>query len=435
MPFDRLYALEQFGIKLGLDNIRALATALGHPEQTYATVLVAGTNGKGSVTAMVERALRAAGHRTGRYTSPHLVELEERFAIDGAPVATHTLERVVADVLDLEAQERRAGRLAAPATFFEGATAAAFELFKRERVDIGVIEVGLGGRFDATNIVSPVATAIVTIDIDHTRQLGTSRAEIAFEKAGILRPGVRCIVGELPVDALRLVERTADEMGAVIVHAAEGVVCSMAPESSGHTSVDIETPTRRYGPLRLALAGAHQVGNALVAVRLLETLDAQGWLVDAAAVETGLGDVEWPGRLQLVVLADGRRVLLDAAHNPAGARALASHLREIFAEPVPLVFGISADKDAAGMLQALAPVVGEIVATEFGGSRGMRAQDVAAIAETWAPGRVRAIPRPAEALDAALAVSGQASVAGSIFLVGEILRLVKAEEGKEGVTK
>ena len=425
--FDRLYALEQFGIKLGLDNIRALVTALDHPERAYATVLIAGTNGKGSVTAMVERALRAAGHRTGRYTSPHLVHLEERFAINGRPVDTATLSTVVGEVLDLEARARRDGRLAAPATFFEAATAVAFELFRRQRVEVGILEVGLGGRFDATNIVSPQVTAIVSIDLDHMKQLGSSIADIALEKAGTMRPGVPCVVGELPAAALRVIERAADEVGATLVHAAEGVVCAAAEVADQATSIDLETPTRHYGPVTLGLAGAHQVGNALVAVRVLEALDAQGWHVDAPSVESGLRDVEWPGRLQLVTLGDGRQVLLDAAHNPAGARALASHLTRVFPDRVPLVFGVAVDKDASGMLDVLAPAVREIVVTEFRGSRARPAAEAGAIAEARLPGRVRVVPDAGAALEAALAASDRVCVAGSIFLLGDILE--KLEQG------
>ncbi len=424
--FSRLYGLEQFGIKLGLDNIRALADVLDHPERAFATVLVAGTNGKGSVTAMAERALRAAGHRTGRYTSPHLVRLEERFAIDGRPVETAVLERVVSEVLDVEARERAEGRLAAPATFFEVTTAAAFELFRRQRVGIAVVEVGLGGRFDATNIVDPLATAIVSIAVDHTRQLGSSLAAIAFEKAGTLRRDVPCIAGELPTEAVAVIERVAREVGTTVIHAAEGVECATAPQPRGRISVDIETPTRHYGPLVLGLGGTHQVGNALVACRLLETIDAAGWHVDGQAVETGLRDVEWPGRLELVQLAGGSEVLLDAAHNPAGARVLASHLREVFPAPVPLVFAVSADKDARGMLEMLAPVAREVVATMFPGSRAMPASEIAAIAETYLPGRVRVIPDAADALAAALAASTQVCVAGSMFLLGALYEQLKA---------
>ncbi|HEY8550301.1 MAG TPA: folylpolyglutamate synthase/dihydrofolate synthase family protein [Vicinamibacterales bacterium] len=427
--FSRLFALETFGVKLGLENIRTLLAALDHPERHFASVLVAGTNGKGSVSAMVECALRAAGHRTGRYTSPHLVRLEERFVIDGVDVETAVLEDVVAHVLDLEAACRADGRLTAPATFFEVTTACALELFRRAGVAVAVLEVGLGGRFDATNAVEPVVTAIVSIDFDHQQHLGPSLEAIAAEKAGIARSGVPMIVGELPAAASDAVDRVCRERGAPLVAAAEGTACLMAPDG-GRWSVQLSTQTRDYGPVTLGLAGEHQVGNALVAVRILEALDAEGIQIDRASVETGLADARWPGRLDLRELPGGRAVLLDAAHNPAGARTLARHLRHLWSEPVPLVFGVSADKDAEGMLAALAPVVSTLIATEFGGPRARSAADLADRA-----GRMLSCPvviesRVVDALRHAWTLSPRVAVAGSLFLLGELLpHLTEASGG------
>ena len=376
MQFDRLYALEQFGIKLGLDNIGALAAALDHPERAYATLLIAGTNGKGSVAAMVERALRAAGHRTGRYTSPHLVRLEERFAIDGRPVDTATLSSLVDEVLDVEARARREGRLEGARDVLRGRDGRGVRAVQARagrpgdprsgprrpiRCDEHRLAAGDGHRLDRSR--SHQAARFVDLPTSRSRR----RARCA--------PAPRASSVSCRSRPFASSSASADEVGATLVHAAEGVVCGVAEGAGGVTSVDLETPTRHYGPVPLGLAGAHQVGNALVAVRMLEALDAQGWHVDARSVETGLRDVDWPGRLQLVQLGDGRQVLLDAAHNPAGARALASHLTRVFPDRVPLVFGVSADKDAAGMLDALAPVVREIVATEFRGSRARPAAD------------------------------------------------------------
>src|SRR5262249_25679864 len=220
-----------------------LTAPLGQPDRAYANVIVAGTNGKGSVTAMVDRALRAAGHRVGRYTSPHLVRLEERFAIDGEPIATAALEAVTADVLAADAAAKADGRLPTPATFFELTTAIALELFRRERVTIAVLEVGLGGRFDATNIVTPLAAAITSIDFDHMKHLGNTIAEIAFEKAGVIKPGIPVVVGDLPPDAENVITRVAAEQGATMVHAAEGVECK-GEVTGGAAHLTIETPTR-----------------------------------------------------------------------------------------------------------------------------------------------------------------------------------------------
>jgi dihydrofolate synthase/folylpolyglutamate synthase len=418
---EQLLAREFFGIKLGLDNMRALAAALDHPERAYATAIVAGTNGKGSVTAMAEHALHAAGHRTGRYTSPHLVHLEERFVIDGEPVTSDRLEEVVAHVLAAEDACRAAGTLLHPATFFELATAAAFELFRRANVDIAVIEVGLGGRFDATNIVTPMAAAITSIDFDHTRHLGRTIPEIAFEKAGVIKPGIPVVTGDLTADAEAVVQRVCAEQGARLVPAHEGVE-TPGEVIDGRARLTIETMTRAYGPLTLALAGRHQIGNAVVAVRLLEELDALGLHVPAEAVVRGLETVRWRARLEHVRLA-GKTLLLDAAHNPAGAAALASYLREVWPDGVVLVFGAMADKDIDGMLAALAPVAREIIVTQVEGTRAAALNVLAATARAHVSGTaaVRAIADPRHAIDTALAAGPTVCVAGSIFLLGGVL--------------
>jgi dihydrofolate synthase / folylpolyglutamate synthase len=440
----RLFQLEQFGIKLGLTNIQRLVEALGHPERRFASVLIAGTNGKGSVAAMVERALRASGRRTGRYTSPHLVRLEERFAVDGAPAATAVVAEIAGHVLDRESATRRSDH--EPATFFEVTTAVAFELFARAGVEIAVVEVGLGGRYDATNVVSPVASAIVSIDYDHTRHLGSTLEAIAWEKAGVMRSGVPVIVGDLPASAQRTVEATAREVGASFVAASDGVEClvqlhvgrlharqidaeaapsdgeeGLGGHAPGHAEVRLDTPTRSYGPLVLGLAGRHQVGNAIVAVRLLEEIDSGGYQVAREDVETGLRDVCWPCRLEHVRLIDGRALLLDAAHNAGGARALAEHILETWGRPLPVVFSASADKDVAAMLDALAPSCAELTVTQMATPRGAPLDVLSALAAHRLPGRVQAVTPPTAALEAALARHRLVCVAGSIFLLGELL--------------
>ncbi|MGH9347178.1 MAG: bifunctional folylpolyglutamate synthase/dihydrofolate synthase, partial [Vicinamibacterales bacterium] len=198
---DRLFALETFGIKLGLANIAALCEALGHPERAFSSLHVAGTNGKGSVTAMAHAALCAAGVRAARYTSPHLVDLNERFVIGSQPVSDGDLQSAAAHVLERADALRAAGALTAPPTFFEATTAIAFELFRRAGVEVAVLEVGLGGRLDATNVVTPLAAAITSVGLDHQAHLGETLAEIAREKAGIIKPGVPVVVGALPPEA------------------------------------------------------------------------------------------------------------------------------------------------------------------------------------------------------------------------------------------
>ncbi len=223
-PFTYLFGLEKFGIKFGLDNIATIVARLGHPERAFQSVHVAGTNGKGSVVAMVDAALRAAGHHSARYTSPHLVDLTERFTIDGQPVARDRLAAVVEEIRDTIEQLRAEGALAVQPTFFEVTTAAAFELFRRARVDVAVLEVGLGGRLDATNVVSPIATAITSIDFDHQKFLGNTLSEIATEKAGIVKPGIPVVVGELHPEARAAIEEVARRRGSPVIRATAGDV-------------------------------------------------------------------------------------------------------------------------------------------------------------------------------------------------------------------
>jgi dihydrofolate synthase / folylpolyglutamate synthase len=431
VSFDRLLAPDRAAWKLDLSRIRALLAALDHPERACPTVLVAGTNGKGSVAAMVERALRAAGFRTGRYTSPHLVRPEERVAIDGRPVEAEAFAQAIADVLDVEARERAAGRLTEPVTFFEAMTAVAFELIRRAKVDVGVIEVGLGGRLDATNVCDPMATAIVSIDLDHQAWLGDTRGAIAGEKAGIARPGVPLVVGDLGDEALDAVVDAAGRVGAPLVFAAEGIECVVGGLDQGRLTVTLQTATRIYGPVRLGLAGDHQAANAFVAVALLEALDDAGLHVGREAIETGLADARWPGRLEAVALDDGRDVLLDAAHNAAGARALAAFLtRTDPGVARPLVLAASQDKDVEAMIRALAPAVGPIVATAYGDPRAIAADTLAArvraaIADRPGGGQpIHVTATPADALEAAFRLGPRIVVAGSIFLLGEIYPLL-----------
>jgi len=430
--YDRLLKRDPLRSRYDLARIGALVEAAGHPERAYPTVLVAGTNGKGSVTAVVERALRAAGFRTGRYTSPHLVRPEERIAIDGVPVAADTFEAAIAAFEGTEARCLAAGTLTDPATFFEAMTAIAFDVLRQARVEIGLIEVGLGGRLDATNVCDPVATAIVSIDLDHQALLGETRAAIAAEKAGIARAGVPLVVGDLSDDALDAVVGVAGAAGARLVYAAEGVECVVRDVADGHLTITLDTATRTYGPVRLALGGAHQAANAFVAVALLESLDDAGFHVGRAAVETGLSAACWPGRLDLVTLDGGRTLLLDAAHNPSGARALAAHVAALSrgAARPPLVFAASKDKDAEAMIRALASSVGDIVVTAFGGERGEPAEVLAgrvrAALEASDGGarRIHVATSPADALALAWTLSPHVIVAGSIFLLGEVYPLV-----------
>ena len=416
---DRLFALETFGIKLGLDNITTLCEALGHPERSFTSLHVAGTNGKGSVTAMAHAALRAAGVHTGRYTSPHLSDLNERFVIDDRPVETAALESVVDDVLACADRLRATGVLTVQPTFFEATTAVAFELFRRAAIEVGVIEVGLGGRFDATNVISPVAGAITTIDFDHQQHLGHTLEAIAFEKAGIIKPGMTIVLGPLVPPARDVIARAAGERGATLVESAIDSHC-IAEMTGGRARVTIETPQATYGPVTLGLRGAHQAQNAVVAVRLLESAAERGVRISRAAIEQGLTDALWPARLELIQLDEGHQVLLDAAHNPEGARALAAYLQRWHPERPPLVIGVMRDKNVQEIIGTLLPHVSSVIATAAPTPRAIPADDLARHLRAAGATDVRAESDAERAIDLALTHAPLVLVAGSIFLAGAV---------------
>lgn len=409
-----LLSLETLGIKLGLDNIRRLLADFDRPDRAFHSIVIAGTNGKGSVTAMVERALRAAGWRTGRYTSPHLVSLNERFAIDGTPVSDEMLRE-------------SAGRLRSAAlrmdplpTFFESTTAIACDVFRSAGVDVAVMEVGLGGRLDATNALEPIATAITAVDFDHQNLLGSTIEEIAREKAGIIKPGVPVVLGANPAAVQEIVRGAAFARRAPLLAADEGIEVSER-FVEGRLLLDVRTARARYGPLPLGLRGRHQLGNALTAIALCETIDRTSALaIPVSAIESGLRDVEWPGRLH-VTTWQGAAVLIDAAHNPSGARALAAYVAEVHGK-LPFVFAAMRDKDIAGILEPLAPVMSSLTVTIPNTPRAASLDELEAAARRAAPDvTVTRIASPAAALDHATRAGNMAAVAGSLYLAGDIL--------------
>lgn len=395
---ERLFALEQFGIKLGLDNIKALLASLNHPERACPAVHIAGTNGKGSTAAMVERGLRAAGHRTGLYTSPHLAAIEERVAIDGRPLDPAMFDTVTTDVLGAMDRLLETGGLPHPATFFEATTAIAFETFRRLEVTAAVIEVGLGGRFDATNVIQPAVAAITSIAFDHERHLGRTLGQIAKEKAGIIKGGAPVVAGAMPAEAAAVIVEAAARAGAQLTWADAA--------DAGE-------------PVMLALPGAHQRQNAAVAVEVLQRCGPIGRVVHRDHIVTALTDAEWPARLEWLRTTHGD-VLIDAAHNPAGAQALAEYVIATTG-PLPMVLGAMHDKDVGGIARALAPAAARFVTTTALSARALAAHALAAAIRDAVPStRVDAIDPPAAALWQALEDQGRAGAGGSIFLVGPL---------------
>jgi len=429
LPSEQLLApLEMFGVRLGLDRIRELLGAFGDPHLATPAVLVAGTNGKGSTAAFLAAMCAAAGYRTGLYTSPHLEEVTERIALGEMPIA----DPVLADYLEAILETGR--RTHAPPTYFEALTAAAFLYFRDAGADLAVMEVGLGGRLDATNVCEPVLSLICSIALDHERHLGTTVAAIAREKGGILRRG-RPAIAWAEGEAAEALEEQAAALGCDLVTAPRQVRIG-----GGARQVTLRTPRRGYR-LTPSLAGAHQRRNLAVAVLAAETLAAHGFpRLDTAAVTAGCRSCRWPGRLETVALADGRRVLLDAAHNPDGIEALCDFVRGTAnqaAEVPDLLFGAMRDKDIGAMLPPIAALCRRVVLTRPRAScaeglpgAGPRGGDPGAWTPLLEDRAVEVEPDPAEALARALeGSSALLVVCGSIYLVGEVRSLLRDRYG------
>lgn len=423
-----LYGLRRFGWRPGLATIERLVGLLGDPQAGIPFIHVAGTNGKGSTAAMLDAIFRAAGYRTGLYTSPHLLSFTERIRVNGEPIIeaeivalTEELKTLCAAHFALETTAPTGDRLPHP-TFFELTTAMAFLHFRRRAVDAAVVEVGLGGRLDATNVIEPRVAVITNIALEHEQYLGRTLAEIAGEKAGIVKARVP-IVTAARGDALEVIRRRAAELQAPVVCAPEAYRWAVRESGLAGQTVDLEGPRRRYEALRLALPGRHQVENAVLAVAAAEAAQEQGFALDTAAIRRGLAQVAWPGRLQVV---RGRpRIILDGAHNPAGTGALATFLAEHRAAlgRLVLVFGVLQDKDWANMLRVLAPLADQIILTQPPGERG--ADPTALLPSAQRQARATVVANPERALAQAREAARAEDtivVAGSLYTVAGALR-------------
>jgi dihydrofolate synthase / folylpolyglutamate synthase len=348
----RLYALQSRGIRLGANRMASALALRGHPERGQRFVHVAGTNGKGSVSAMIESVLRAAGYRTGLFTSPHLHRFVERVRIAGRAIGDAEAGARVRDVLAASAAWGQP-----ESTFFELTTLLALESFRDHRCDVVVLEVGLGGRLDATNVVTPELSVITNIALEHTEILGRTHAAIAREKAGILKAGVPAVVGVRERSARAVIARRARALGTPLALIDRDFAAT--PDARAGR-FGVRMGEQAIDGLRLALPGAHQLDNAACAVAALWQLRARGFEIGDGALRKGLGRVRWPARLERVPGKPG--FLFDAAHNPDGARVLAGYLQQ---NPTAgrrvLIFGAFADKDFAAMLRSLRPHVDRIV--------------------------------------------------------------------------
>lgn len=403
--------------------VEALLHRLGDPQDAFRIVHVAGTDGKGSVCAMIHSVLSALGVRAGLYTSPHLIRFSERIRIGGEAISDDRLSALVEEAERAARDISAAG--GADATFFEMATAIAALHFAREGVPLVVCEVGLGGRLDATNALKPVVSAISRIGLEHTQWLGDTLEKIALEKAGIARKGVPLVVGAMPEEAKAAICRHAAAVGAPVRLADETVGVGRVGGSLQSQTVEIETGTRSYGRLSLSLAASYQIENAATAVAALEELESViGRAIPLKAVKAGLSAARVPARFEL--LGDSPPVILDGAHNPCAARALVRALKDAGARrAVRFVCGMCDDKDAAGFMREIAPLAGRVWTVPLATPRGVSAEKLAAFVRGAGVKNAVAAHSVAEAIDEAradAAASGsQVVIAGSLYLAGEVL--------------
>jgi dihydrofolate synthase/folylpolyglutamate synthase len=397
-----LYGLQKHGMKFGLDNIRRLMTAFGNPHRLFPSVHVAGTNGKGSTSSMIESILRTGGIKTGLFTSPHLVNFTERIKINGQEISEE-------DVIHLADEVRSAAnkiRDFSP-TFFEVVTAMAFLHFIRLKVDWAVIEVGLGGRLDATNIIKPEASVITSIGLDHCEFLGRNLKEIAEEKAGIIKDAVPVVTAEQPPEVMEIIERRASIKKSALFR--------YGSEFSSHQISEaprcfLYQGGRAYDDIKLPLPGEHQVVNASMAIKTIEIILEKfpGITLD---IKKGIESVKWPGRIEMI--RDYPPVLIDGAHNPQAAHALSAYLKKVLSvkyRRIILVMGVMGDKDVEGILRPLLPLASEIICASPAYGRAASPSLLASHAVSMGYS-----PRTA------LSVSGALKMAEDLFLPGDII--------------
>ena len=423
---DWLFALQKHGIKLALSNSVLLMEIMGSPHRKFSAIHVAGTNGKGSTSAFLASMLMAAGYRVGLYTSPHLVSFTERIRINNAPIPEARvvgLARRVREGYNRLNAADRSGPVSP--TFFEVTTAIAFTYFAEECVDIAVIEVGMGGRLDSTNVITPLVSVITNIDLEHTEFLGNTLEQIAAEKAGIIKSGVPVVTGAVQSGVLAVIEREAQAMGSPVYRLSRDFM--PANIAAGlNPRFDYRGIKTSHGALEIGMVGRYQVDNACLALAALECLRHSAVSVDEPALRRGLGQARWEGRMERV--ARRPDIYLDGAHNPASAEKLAASVREIMQayRKLILVIGILGDKDIRGILGPLVPLAGSVVATRPQYSRALDVPTLAAEVR-----KLHGSVLTAETVGDAITLAKQGAsaddlilVTGSLYVVGDARALV-----------
>lgn len=352
---DYLYGLEKFGMIFGLEKVKAILEAIGNPHLEIQTIHIGGTNGKGSTAAMIASILQQEGYHVGLYTSPHLIRFTERIKVDGREID----QEVVAELTQWIREKIEASGVAPPFTFFDFTTAMALLYFKQKRVDLAILEVGLGGRLDSTNVVDPLLSIITNVSKDHEEVLGKTLLKIAYEKAGIIKKGRPLITAVSQPHILRFFSKICKEKGSPLYRVGKEFSYVLCEEGHFH----YRGLYRKLWDLTVNLHGPHQIINAVTALGAMEVLDELGYVVSNEAMIHGLARVEWPGRLEMV--CSSPRVFLDGAHNPAGALVLKESLQKEFEyQRLILIVGIMRDKNYKFILKTLAPIADHLILTQ-----------------------------------------------------------------------
>jgi dihydrofolate synthase/folylpolyglutamate synthase len=415
---DYLYGIRLFGQKLGLGTTQYLLRLMGDPQKSLRFIHIAGTNGKGSVAAMLHAVLSRAGYKTGLYTSPHLVSFCERFQISGQSIAESDVVRLVEQIKPRLESVAAHPEFRAP-TFFEAVTAAGLQYFHEQKTDVVVWETGLGGRLDATNVVTPLASVITNIAFDHTQYLGETLPQIAMEKCGIIKPGVPVVTASVAEEVLRVIRATATAHGCPLTIIGQDVCATRLSEDEQGQRVELAGTRQSYGPVTIPLLGAHQTINCATAIAALE---ASGLPVTPQQVSEGLSQTTWPGRFQIV--KHHPTVVLDGAHNAAAADRLAATVRERCAgQKLTLILGVLRDKNYDQMCQILAPLAERILCVPVNSERTCDPDQLARWCMAANPRlRITIARNLAEAYAQARSENAEAIViTGSLFLVGEAL--------------
>jgi dihydrofolate synthase/folylpolyglutamate synthase len=448
MNFDRTlsYLLslghETLTMKLGLENTEKLLAALDHPQHSYRSVQIAGTNGKGSTAAFLDSICRAAGIRTGLFTSPHLISITERIRVNGESISENQFGLLTGTVKDASEQLVARGELPTLPTFFEHITAIGLLAFAEAKVDLAILETGLGGRLDSTTAVNAGVVAITPVDMDHQEYLGHTLAEIAAEKAAIIQPGAIAIVAPQKEPALKVILRRCEAVGVqprFIARFTEGAEATKITASTacvinvdgmtsdGRAIVSFTTPAASYDNVTLALRGRHQVDNAATAVSLAEAISEKGFQISSPAIINGIQTATHAGRLEL--WEGPPRFLFDGAHNPAAVRALRAYLDEFVSGPVTIIFGAMRDKALNEMIGILFPRADKVILTTLDNPRAASIDDLlTATPASFDKSKIATAPNIAEALTIAREVtpsSGIVCITGSLHLIGKAQELLQ----------